>query len=86
MTAAVQPCSDHWAPAHAAVGSAAGTLAPLEAAVASGLILLALLAVLVGFFWTRLRRRAGLGVTGRHWIAAIIIFAVVVLALWATSH
>lgn len=58
----------------------------MEAAVAPGLILLALLAVLVGFFWTRLRRRAGLGVTGRHWTAAIVIFTIVVLALWATSH
>jgi hypothetical protein len=58
----------------------------MEAAVAPGLILLALLAVLVAFFWTRLRRRAGLGVTGRHWAAAIVIFTIVVLALWATSH
>ncbi len=53
---------------------------------APGLILLALLAVLVAYFWTRLRRRAGLGVTGRHWTAAIVIFAIVVLALWATSR
>lgn len=52
----------------------------------SGLILLALLGVLVALFWTRLRRRAGLGVTGRNWAAAIIIFALVVLALWANSH
>jgi ABC-type uncharacterized transport system permease subunit len=60
-------------------------LRSLEATVTSGLILLALLAVLVGFGWTRLRRRAGLSVTGRHWAAAIVIFAIVVLALWATS-
>jgi hypothetical protein len=54
--------------------------------VASGLILLALLAVLVAWFVTRMRRRAGLGVTGRHWAAAIVIFALVVLALWANAH
>lgn len=53
---------------------------------ASGLILLALLAVIVAFFWTRLRRRAGFSVTGTHWMAAIVIFAIVVLALWASSH
>ncbi len=51
----------------------------------SGLILLALLAILVAFLWTRLRRRAGLGVAGKHWTAAMVIFALVVLALWVTS-
>ena len=51
----------------------------------SGVILLALLAVLVGFFWTRLRKKAGLGVAGKHWTAAIVVFSLVVLALWATS-
>jgi hypothetical protein len=53
--------------------------------VSSGVILLALLAVIVAYFWTRLRRRAGLGVTGRHWAAAIVVFAIVALLLWATS-
>jgi len=57
----------------------------LEAVVSSGLILLALLAILVAFLWTRLRRRAGLGVAGKHWTAAMVIFALVVLALWVTS-
>ncbi len=51
----------------------------------SGLILLALLAIIVAFLWTRLRRRVGLRVTGRHWTAAMVIFALVVLALWVTS-
>jgi hypothetical protein len=54
--------------------------------VTSGLILLALLAILVAFFWTRIRRRAGLGVTGRHWAAAIVVFTLVVLTLYATSQ
>jgi len=58
----------------------------LEAAVTSGLILLALLAIIVGFFWTRLRRRAGLSVTGRHWTAAIVVFALVVLAMYAVAQ
>lgn len=52
----------------------------------SGLILLALLAVLVGFLWTRLRKRIGLSVTGKQWTAAVAIFALVVLALWANAH
>jgi hypothetical protein len=58
----------------------------VEVLVSSGLILLALLAVLVAFFWTRLRRRAGLSVTGKHWGAAIVVFSIVVLLLWATSQ
>jgi fumarate reductase subunit D len=57
-----------------------------EAVVTSGLILLALLAIIVAFFWTRIRRKAGLSVTGRHWIAAIVVFALVVLALYATAQ
>lgn len=51
----------------------------------SGVILLALLAVIVAYLWTRLRRRAGLSVTGKHWAAAIVVFAIVALLLWATS-
>jgi hypothetical protein len=58
----------------------------LEVAVTSGLIVLALLAVLAGFLWTRLRKRIGLSVTGKQWTAAVVIFALVVLALWANAH
>jgi hypothetical protein len=52
----------------------------------TGLILLAFLGVLVAFFLTRMRRRLGLGVTGRTWIVIIAVFAVAVLALWANSQ
>jgi hypothetical protein len=52
----------------------------------TGLILLAFLAVLVAFFLTRMRRRLGLGVTGRTWAVVIAVFAIVVLALWASSQ
>lgn len=51
----------------------------------SGVILLALLAVIVAYLWTRLRRRADLSVTGRHWAAAMVVFAIAVLLLWATA-
>jgi len=63
----------------------ADTARPREAVVSSGVILLALLAIIVGYLWTRLRRRAGLHVTGKHWAAAIVVFAIVALLLWATS-
>ena len=51
-----------------------------------GLIVLALLAVLAAFLWTRLRKRLGLGVTGKHWTAAIVISALALLTLWASRH
>jgi hypothetical protein len=52
----------------------------------TGLILLAFLAVLAAFFLTRMRRRLGLGVTGRTWAVIIAVFAIVVLGLWASSQ
>jgi hypothetical protein len=53
--------------------------------VAAGAILLVFLAVLVAFGWTRLRRRLGLGVTGRHFVVVIVGFCLIVLAAWAAS-
>lgn len=52
----------------------------------TGLILLAFLAILVAFFITRMRRRLGLGVTGRTWAVIIAVFAIIVLGLWASSQ
>ena len=52
---------------------------------AQGLILLAFLAVLFAVFATRVRRRMGLGSSGRVLLALVAGFAVVVLALWAAS-
>jgi len=51
----------------------------------TGLILLVFLGVLVAFGWTRMRGKMKMGVTSRHWTAAIVIFVLVVLMLYA-SH
>jgi hypothetical protein len=53
--------------------------------VASGLILLALIGVLVGFGWTRLRRKMGIGVTWSTWAAVIAAVMICGLLLWATQ-
>jgi hypothetical protein len=53
--------------------------------VAAGAILLVFLAVLVAFGWTRIRRRLGLSVTGRHFVVVIVGFCLIVLAMWAAS-
>ena len=51
-----------------------------------GLILLAFLALMVAFGWSRLRRRAGMGTTsGRTWLIVMAVFIVAVLAMWAYS-
>lgn len=52
----------------------------------TGLILLGFLAVLVALFVTRMRRRLGLGVTGRTWAVIIAVVVIVVLGLWASAQ
>jgi succinate dehydrogenase hydrophobic anchor subunit len=56
-----------------------------EAAMTSGLILLILIGALVAFAYTRLRGKMKLSVSGKNWIAPIVIVVVVALMLWA-SH
>ena len=51
----------------------------------SGLILLILIGVLVAFGYTRLRGKMKLSVSGKNWIAPIVIVVIVALMLWA-SH
>jgi len=51
----------------------------------SGLILLILIGALVAFGYTRLRGKMKLSVSGKNWIAPIVIVAILALMLWA-SH
>ena len=51
----------------------------------SGLILLILIGALVAFGYVRLRGKMKLSVSGKNWIAPIVIVGVAALALWA-SH
>ncbi len=52
----------------------------------NGLILLVFLALLVAIGVTRLRRRAGMGVTGKMFLTVMAVFAVGVLIMWAYSQ
>jgi fumarate reductase subunit D len=54
-----------------------------QEAAMTGLILLVFLGVLVAFGWTRMRGKMKLGVTSKHWTAAIVIFVLVVLMMYA---
>jgi len=51
----------------------------------TGVILLLFLAVIVAFFWQKLRKRAGLGVSSKTWMGVICVFVVVVALLYANS-
>jgi hypothetical protein len=51
----------------------------------NGLILLVFIAALAAFGWTRLRGKMKLGVSGKHWLAPVVIVAVVLLLMWS-SH
>lgn len=51
-----------------------------------GLIVLLLLALIAAWVFGRTRRRAGFGTRGSTYVAAAVIFVLVVLALYATSQ
>jgi hypothetical protein len=53
--------------------------------VTSGLILLGLIGVLIGFALSRVRRRMGLGVTWGMWATTVAIVVISGLILWASS-
>jgi hypothetical protein len=53
--------------------------------VVAGAILLVFLAVLVAYGWTRVRRRLGMGVSGRHFVLVIVGFCLIVLAMLAAA-
>jgi hypothetical protein len=52
----------------------------------TGLILLVFIAVIVAFFWTRLRGKMGMNVAGKHWMGAIVVVVLLVLMLYASSQ
>jgi succinate dehydrogenase hydrophobic anchor subunit len=57
-----------------------------EEASVTGVILLFFIAILVAFFWNKLRKRAGLGISSKTWIGAIIVVALVAALLYGSSQ
>ena len=51
----------------------------------SGIVLLVAIALIVAYVVARTRRRMGLLVTGRTWIAVVLGVVIAVLALWAAQ-
>ena len=53
-----------------------------------GLILLVFICAILAFGWTRIRGKMKLGVSGKHWLAPIIVIGVVLLLMYSSpvSH
>jgi hypothetical protein len=51
----------------------------------SGLILLVLIGVLIGFVVARVRKRMGLGVTWGTWVTTVVVVGFILLLLYASS-
>jgi hypothetical protein len=56
-----------------------------KARVMSGLILLALIGILIGFVVARVRKRMGLGVTWGTWVTTVVVVGFLLLLLYTTS-
>ena len=56
-----------------------------EARVMSGLILLVLIGILIGFVVARVRKRMGIGVTWSTWVTTVVVVGFLLLLLYATS-
>lgn len=51
-----------------------------------GIILAVLIGLGVAWLFTRVRRRMGMTVTGKHWLAAVIVFVVLIILAYGASH
>ena len=52
----------------------------------SGLILVVLIGALVAYGYTRMRGKMKLSVSGKNWVAPIVIVGVVLLLVWASHN
>lgn len=52
----------------------------------SGLILVVLIGVLVAYGYTRMRGKMKLSVSGKHWVAPVVIIGVVLLLVWGSHN
>ena len=51
----------------------------------SGLILVVLIALIVAYAYTRMRGKMKLSVSGKNWVAPVVVVGLVLLLLWATN-
>jgi cytochrome bd-type quinol oxidase subunit 2 len=56
-----------------------------EAAV-NGLILLVVIGLVVAYIYTRMRGKMKLNISGKNWIAPVVIVVVAGLLIWASSQ
>jgi hypothetical protein len=52
----------------------------------NGLILLVIIGIVVAYVYTRMRGKMNIGVSGKNWVAPVVIVVVVGLLLWASHN
>ena len=52
----------------------------------NGLILLVVIGLVAAYIYTRMRGRMKLPISGKNWIAPVVIVVVVGLLLWGSTH
>jgi hypothetical protein len=51
-----------------------------------GIILAVLIGLGAAYLFTRIRRRMGMSVTGKHWVGGTIVVFVVIMIAYGASH
>src|SRR6516164_1794067 len=82
---ATNPADPRWPPSAFILKREGRASAVREARVISGLILLLLIGILIGFVVARARKRMGLGVTWTTWVTTVVVVGFILLLLYATS-
>ena len=52
----------------------------------SGLILVVLIGIIVAYVYTRMRGKMKLSVSGKNWLAPVVIVGIVLLLLWGAHN
>jgi hypothetical protein len=52
----------------------------------SGLILVVLIGIMVAYVYTRMRGKMKLSVSGKNWVAPVVIVGIVLLLLWGAHN
>ena len=52
----------------------------------SGLILVVLIGIIVAYVYTRMRGKMKLNVSGKNWLAPVVIVGIVLLLLWGAHN
>jgi hypothetical protein len=52
----------------------------------SGLILVVLIGIIVAYIYTRMRGKMNLSVSGKNWVAPVVIVGIILFLLWGAHN